>query len=196
MITIGIIIGSTRPGRVAPQVANWFYKEARQSQAAHFELIDIRDFNLPLLDEDRPAKVSKEHTKKWSATIDRLDGFVFVTAEHNNSFPASLKNAIDYLNSEWSYKPVAYVAYGFALGHLCAAASWGMKSWVFVLDTRSCHRYSSHDRVTRMWQLPGGAYPKRVDTNPMRCGVSRRPLFQFLMPIISVSLAYALAPRA
>mgnify|MGYP001191717658 CR=1 FL=1 len=122
MITIGIIIGSTRPGRVAPQVANWFYKEARQSQIARFELIDIRDFNLPLLDEDRPAKVSKEHTKKWSATIDRLDGFVFVTAEHNNSFPASLKNAIDYLNSEWSYKPVAYVAYGFALGHRAVQA--------------------------------------------------------------------------
>lgn len=122
MVKIGIIIGSTRPSRAAPQVANWFYKIAGQSKTAQFELLDIRDFNLPLLDEDKPGKVSHEHTKKWSAAINQLDGYVFVTAEHNNSFPASLKNAIDYLNKEWSYKPVAYVAYGFALGHRAVQA--------------------------------------------------------------------------
>ena len=119
MVNIGIIIGSTRPGRFADKPAKWFLEQAKKSGdgKASFELIDIRDYNLPLLDEDKPAKVSKGHTKKWSAKIASMDGFVFVTAEHNHSFPASLKNAIDYLNKEWSYKPVAYVAYGFAAGY-------------------------------------------------------------------------------
>jgi NAD(P)H-dependent FMN reductase len=116
MTKIGIIIGSTRPGRFADKPAQWFYEQTKECDAS-FELIDIRDYNLPLLDEDAPAKVSKQHTKKWSEAIAAMDGYVFVTAEHNHSFPASLKNAIDYLNKEWTYKPVAYVAYGFAAGH-------------------------------------------------------------------------------
>lgn len=118
MVNIGIIIGSTRPGRFADKPAAWFLEQAEKFDTeASFEIIDIRDYELPLLDEDEPAKVSKAHTKKWSAKIASMDGFIFVTAEHNHSFPASLKNAIDYLNAEWKYKPVGYVAYGFAAGH-------------------------------------------------------------------------------
>jgi NAD(P)H-dependent FMN reductase len=116
MVKIGIIIGSTRPGRFADKPAQWLYDIAKQDSGAEWELVDIRDFHLPLLDEDKPAKVSKEHTKKWSAKIAEMDGYIFVTAEHNHSFPASLKNAIDYLNKEWTYKPVGYVGYGYSQG--------------------------------------------------------------------------------
>ena len=117
MTKVAVIIGSTRPGRLAPQVAEWFMERTKNNTDVEFELVDIADYNLPLLDEDQPAKVSLPHTVKWSKKISSFDGYVFVTAEHNHAFPASLKNAIDYLNQEWSHKPVGYVGYGWAGGY-------------------------------------------------------------------------------
>lgn len=117
MTKIAVLVGSTRPGRLGKQVADWFYDRAQEKAGEVFELVDIADFNLPILDEDEPGKVSKEHTKKWAETIDRYDGYVFVTPEYNHGIPGSFKNAIDFLNKEWAYKPVAYVSYGWAQGH-------------------------------------------------------------------------------
>src|SRR5690606_13315100 len=85
---IGIIIGSTRPGRNGPAVAQWVYEFARKRSDAQFELIDIADYNLPLLDEPAPASMgqySKEHTKKWAAKIAEFDGYIFVTPEYNHA---------------------------------------------------------------------------------------------------------------
>ena len=82
---------------------------------AEFELVDIKDFNLPLLDEPVPpsqGKYSKEHTKKWAEVIGQYDGYVFVTPEYNHSTSGVLKNAIDYLNAEWADKACAFVSYG------------------------------------------------------------------------------------
>ncbi|MBD3789943.1 MAG: NAD(P)H-dependent oxidoreductase [Campylobacterales bacterium] len=119
MLRIGIIIGSTRPGRVGEAVAKWVYEIAQRREDGIFELVDIKDFNLPLLDEPTtPAmhRYSKEHTQKWSEKIDSFDAFVFVTPEYNHNVPGALKNAIDYLYSEWNNKSAGFVSYGSAGG--------------------------------------------------------------------------------
>ena len=101
MTRIGIILGSTRPGRNGEAVAKWVYELAQKRDDATFELVDVADYNLPLYDEPFPAMMqqyTKEHTKVWSNKIKEFDGYVFVTAEYNHSIPGALKNAIDYLN--------------------------------------------------------------------------------------------------
>lgn len=119
MIKIGIIIGSTRPGRVGEKVGNWVYDQAIKRNDANFEIIDIKDYNLPLLDEPVPAaygQYTKEHTKTWAAKIASLDGFVFITGEYNHSTTGALKNAIDYLYAEWNNKSAGFVSYGASGG--------------------------------------------------------------------------------
>jgi len=118
---IYIIVGSTRPGRVGRTIAEWFAQHALKSQDVTFELVDLADWQLPLLNEPVPAKFAPpqhDHSKKWAAKISEADGFVFVTAEHNHSIPASLKNAIDYIYHEWGGKPVAFVSYGWHGGKM------------------------------------------------------------------------------
>lgn len=112
MTKIAVIIASTRPARVGPKIATWFYELAKKEPQAEFELVDLIDYKLPVLDEPVPSGVSKEHTQKWAAKIAEFDGFVFVTPEYNHGIAGSFKNAIDFLNKEWQYKPVAYVSYG------------------------------------------------------------------------------------
>jgi len=119
MIRIAIIIGSTRPGRKAETVARWVHEIAKNRSDAEFELVDIQDFNLPLLDEPVPPSLgqySQPHTKTWSAKIASFDAYVFVTPEYNHGIPGALKNAIDYLYAEWNNKAAGFVSYGSASG--------------------------------------------------------------------------------
>lgn len=119
MIKIGVIVGSTRPGRKALDVAKWVIEIAKLRGDAGFELVDIADYNLPLLDEPVPPSMgqySKEHTKRWAAKIAEFDGFVFVTPEYNHGTSAALKNAIDFLYAEWNNKAAGFVSYGSANG--------------------------------------------------------------------------------
>lgn len=119
MLRIAVIIGSTRPGRNGEAVARWVYELARKRVDAEFELVDIKDFNLPLLDEPVPpsqGQYTKEHTKAWAAKIDSFDAYVFVTPEYNHSTSGALKNAIDFLYKEWNNKAAAFVGYGGAMG--------------------------------------------------------------------------------
>jgi NAD(P)H-dependent FMN reductase len=116
---IAIITGSTRPGRNGKAVADWTFQLARNRTDAEFELIDLEDYHLPLLDEPVPpsrGQYSKEHTRKWAAKIDSFDGFVFVTPEYNHGTSGALKNAIDYLYKEWNNKAAGFVGYGSAGG--------------------------------------------------------------------------------
>lgn len=116
---IGIILGSTRPNRVSTQVAQWVYDIALSRSDAKYELVDIADFDLPLLDEAIPASMGQyehAHTRAWAAQIANLDGFIFVTPEYNQSVPGSLKNAIDFLYAEWNNKAAGFVTYGSAGG--------------------------------------------------------------------------------
>jgi NAD(P)H-dependent FMN reductase len=115
MLNIAIIIGSTRPGRKAEDVAKWVQEIAHKRNDANFELVDILDYNLPLLDEPIPpsqGKYSKDHTKKWSEKINGFDAYVFVTPEYNHSTSGALKNALDFLYKEWNNKSAGFVSYG------------------------------------------------------------------------------------
>jgi NAD(P)H-dependent FMN reductase len=115
MTHIGIIIGSTRPGRNGEQVARWVLEHAERRDDATFELVDLKDFPLPHLDEPMPpimGQYQHDHTKAWSAKIAGFDGFVMVTPEYNHSTSGVLKNAIDYLFAEWNNKAVGFVSYG------------------------------------------------------------------------------------
>ena len=119
MIKVAIILGSTRPGRNGEAVAKWVYQIAKKRSDAEFELIDLQDIDLPLLDEPVPpsmGRYSKPHTKAWSAKIDPFDAFVFVTPEYNHGTSGALKNAIDYLYREWNNKAAGFVGYGSAGG--------------------------------------------------------------------------------
>src|SRR5690606_20735313 len=110
-LRIGIILGSTRPGRRGAQVAKWVLEKAQAHGGAQFELIDLADYPLPHLDEAIPPSAQQyanEHTKAWSRTIDGFDGFILVTPEYNRSTSGVLKNAIDYLYHEWNNKAVGF----------------------------------------------------------------------------------------
>ena len=115
MPTLQIIIASTRPGRVGLPIGNWVRDRAVEHDAFDVELLDLAEVNLPFLDEPKHPRLGEyqhQHSRRWSATIARGDAFVIVTPEYNHSFNAPLKNAIDYLYSEWQYKPVGFVSYG------------------------------------------------------------------------------------
>jgi NAD(P)H-dependent FMN reductase len=119
MIKLAIVIGSTRPGRKAEAVARWVHEIAKKRSDADCELVDILDFNLPLLDEPIPPSQGKymhAHTKAWAAKIEPFDGYVFVTPEYNHGTSGALKNAIDYLYREWNNKAAGFVSYGSAGG--------------------------------------------------------------------------------
>lgn len=115
MLKIAIIVGSTRPGRKALDVANWVHEHANAHGGAEFEVVDIAEFDLPLLDEAVPpsrGQYAHEHTKKWSAKIAEYDGYIFVTPEYNHATSGALKNALDYLYAEWNNKAGGIVSYG------------------------------------------------------------------------------------
>ena len=110
-----IILGSTRPNRNGEQVARWVYDVAARRSDAEFELVDLRDYPLPHLDEPLPPAMGQyqnDHTRQWADKIASFDGFVIVTPEYNHSTSGVLKNAIDYLYAEWNNKAVGFVSYG------------------------------------------------------------------------------------
>ena len=130
-LKIGIILGSTRPGRNGKAVADWVLDKAQARIGADYDLIDLADHPLPHMDEPMSPMLGQyagEHTKAWAATIAPYDGYVFVSPEYNHSTSGVLKNAIDYLYAEWNNKAAAFVSYGSvggarAIEHLRAVCS-------------------------------------------------------------------------
>jgi NAD(P)H-dependent FMN reductase len=115
MPNLTIIVGSTRPGRAGAPIAQWFAARAKDHGGFDVTVVDLAELGLPLLDEPnhpRLGQYTQQHTKDWSAIVDAADAFVIVTPEYNYGYPASVKNAIDYLHREWQYKPVGFVSYG------------------------------------------------------------------------------------
>lgn len=115
MPKLGVLIASTRPGRVGLPVAEWVVGAAREHAGFDVEVLDLAEIDLPFMDEPNHPRLrsyTKAHTKRWSETIDGIDAFVFVIPEYNYGFTAPLKNAIDFLHQEWLYKPVGLVSYG------------------------------------------------------------------------------------
>lgn len=126
---IAVIVGSTRPGRKGSAVGQWVaeHASARDGQAS-YELVELADFDLPLLSEPTvPGAAKRDYrtpqTRRWSEAIDSFDGFVWVTPEYNHSVPAAFKNALDVLHPEWRHKAVGFVAYG-ADGGTRAVEHW------------------------------------------------------------------------
>lgn len=110
-----IVIASTRPGRVGLPLGEWFAEAAREHGGFQVEVVDLAEVNLPFFDEPHHPRLGTyehQHTKDWSATVSRADAFVFVTPEYNYGYNAVLKNAIDFLHTEWQHKPVGFVSYG------------------------------------------------------------------------------------
>jgi NAD(P)H-dependent FMN reductase len=133
-----IIIGSTRPGRRGPAVAQWFHDVAVRHDRFDIELIDLLDVGLPLLDEPERGPYIHAHSEQWSRTISAGDAYVFVVPEYNHSYNAATKNAIDYLTEEWRDKPVGFVGYGGSVGG--ARAIHALIPVVVSLDMRPLSR--------------------------------------------------------
>lgn len=123
-LKLNIVVGSTRPGRVGPVVAQWLDEFAREHGKFEVELVDLADFDLPLLNEPahpRTQQYTQDATKRWSQSVASADAFVFLTPEYNYFPPAALVNAVQVVAKEWHYKPAAVVSYGGISGGLRAA---------------------------------------------------------------------------
>lgn len=114
MYNLKIITSTVRPGRKGPIIAEWIAAQAQESGWFNTEVLELGEINLPVMNEPvHPAmkQYSFDHTKSWSAKIEEADAFIFVTAEYDYSYPAPLKNALEYLVQEWAIKPAAIVSY-------------------------------------------------------------------------------------
>ena len=130
-INIGVIIGSTREGRVSPQVATWVKEIADKRGDANYTIIDIADYNLPFLGTaDAPGAAD------WSKAVGAQDGFVFIAQEYNHSITGALKNALDYLREEWNNKSAGIVSYGSVGGARAAEHLRGILGELLVADVR------------------------------------------------------------
>ncbi|MCF6515727.1 NADPH-dependent FMN reductase [Lactobacillus sp. S2-2] len=112
---VGIIIGSVRKNRIGFDIADWI-KSNLDSSLFETELIDLRYINLPNLDEPEiPAKGNYQNksTIKWSNKINDYKAIIVLTPQYNWGIPASLKNAIDFVYSEWKNKPLSVISYGY-----------------------------------------------------------------------------------
>ena len=124
---IGIIIGSTRDNRMGASVGEWVMAQTEGRTDATYELVDLADYNLPMLTTAMPPVMLNGQyaadVQPWADKIAEFDGFVFVTPEYNHGVPGAFKNAVDSLGSEWVGKPYAVVGYG-AVGGVRAIENW------------------------------------------------------------------------
>jgi len=132
-LNIGIIVGSTREGRVSPQVASWVKAYADTRNDANYELVDIKDYSLPLLGTSEDL----EGVKAWNDKLATLDGFVFIVSEYNHSLSGSLKNALDSARDPWQNKSAGIVSYGSAGGARAAEHLKGILGELMVADVRA-----------------------------------------------------------
>lgn len=121
-----VILGTTREGRRGEAVAKWAMSVLTLISEADFELVDLRDWDLPYYNfsgypSTEKGKYFSEIQEKWGKKIDEADGFLMITSEYNRGYPAVLKNALDYLWYEWNHKPISFITYGGISGGLRAA---------------------------------------------------------------------------
>jgi NAD(P)H-dependent FMN reductase len=130
-LKIGIILGSTRQGRVSPQVGEWVKGIADKRGDADYEIVDIADFNLPFLGEaDAPG------IGAWNEKLASLDGFVFIVQEYNHSITGALKNALDLAREAWNNKAAGIVSYGSTGGARAAEHLRGIMGELSIADVR------------------------------------------------------------
>ena len=131
-LNIGIILGSTRQGRLSPQVGNWLKGLADKRGDANYEIVDIAAYKLPLLGE---ADATEQATA-WNTKLASLDGFVFIAQEYNHSISGALKNALDYARDAWYNKAAGIVSYGSVGGARAAEHLRGILGELSVADVR------------------------------------------------------------
>ncbi len=132
-LNIGIILGSTREGRVSPQVGKWIKEIADKRNDANYEIVDIKDFKLPLLGESN----DQTGVMKWNEKLNQLDGFVFIVSEYNHSISGALKNALDSARDAWNNKSAGIVSYGSTGGARAAEHLRGILGELQVADVRT-----------------------------------------------------------
>ncbi|MDF2036143.1 NAD(P)H-dependent oxidoreductase [Cytobacillus oceanisediminis] len=131
-LNIGIILGSTRQGRVSPQVGSWVKEIADKRGDANYEIIDIADFKLPFLGEaDSPGIAA------WNEKLNSLDGFIFIVQEYNHSITGALKNALDLAREPWNNKAAGIVSYGSTGGARAAEHLRGIMGELMIADVRT-----------------------------------------------------------
>lgn len=138
-LNIGIILGSTRQGRVSPQVGDWVKQIADKRGDANYEIVDIASFQLPFLGEgtgDEPGLAD------WANKLSELDGFVFIVQEYNHSITGALKNALDSARNEWNHKAAGIVSYGSTGGARAAEHLRGILGELLVADVRAHPTFS------------------------------------------------------
>jgi NAD(P)H-dependent FMN reductase len=121
-----IIATTTRPGRSSNAIAHWALSLARKHGEFLSEIVDLAEVGLPIFDEPVSPCLRQyvgDHTRRWSAIVDSADAFIFIMAEYNHGYTASIKNALDYLYYEWQYKPVGFISYGGPCGGTRAVES-------------------------------------------------------------------------
>ena len=122
MVTISVIVGSTRQGRFSEKPAKWIFEHLKRREGLHARLLDLRDYPLPFFDQPvtpaMPGRADFQHevVRRWTTEISQSDGFVIVTPEYNYGTSAVLKNALDWVYPEWHRKAVGFVSYGSAMG--------------------------------------------------------------------------------
>lgn len=121
MLTIQIILGSTRPERQSEKVGKWVAEQARKNKELNVEILDLRDYPMPFFNEPAPpstlqGKYSDKVAAKWAKKVAEGDAYILIAPEYNHGYPAVLKNALDYPYFEWNNKPVAFVSYGGVAG--------------------------------------------------------------------------------
>jgi len=131
-LRIGIIVGTTREGRVSPQVASWFKDLADKRDDALYEIVDIKDYKLPLLGETNETA----GIEAWNAKLNEMDGFVFIAGEYNHGLPASLKNGLDLAREPWNNKAAGIVSYGSAMGARSAEQLRNVLGELQIADVR------------------------------------------------------------
>src|SRR4051794_22877225 len=133
-LTIGIILGSTREGRLSPQVGEWVKTLADKRGDANYEIVDIAEFKLPFLgttDGTEPGIAA------WNEKLASLDGFVFIVQEYNHSITGALKNALDFAREAWNNKAAGIVSYGSTGGARAAEHLRGILGELKVADVRT-----------------------------------------------------------
>ncbi|MEC6747852.1 NADPH-dependent FMN reductase [Marinilactibacillus sp. XAAS-LB27] len=133
-LKIGIILGSTRQGRVSTQVGEWAKNIADERSDAHYEIVDTADYDLPFLGTTAGTEPG---LAKWAEKINELDAFVFVVAEYNHGITGALKNAIDSApTTAWNNKAASIMSYGSTGGARAAEHLRGILGELMVADTR------------------------------------------------------------
>lgn len=133
-MNIGIILGSTRQGRVSPQVGEWVKSIADQRGNVNYEIVDIADFELPFLGT---TDGSEPGIAAWNEKLASLDGFVFIVQEYNHSITGALKNALDFAREAWNNKAAGIVSYGSTGGARAAEHLRGICGELKIADVRT-----------------------------------------------------------